>query len=153
MRFNVGDHCRYILNLMAVHGFPPFSFHYSKMEKATFHYSCGLSRDSIPPRAVIPPGAAAGGILIGLSGQRHAPRQLTDLFLRAADGNANIPQGTFGNAAHLLHKLVIGLAALGETREFHRRQILKAGLIELFPDLPDRLRRGLRYKKEETQDL
>ena len=37
------NHCRYILNLMAVHGFPPFGFHYSRMGKVTFHYSCGLS--------------------------------------------------------------------------------------------------------------
>lgn len=51
-------------------------------------------------------------------------------------------QGAFGNAAHLLDKLVIGLAPLGQIGEVHNGQILKIRLVQLFPYLFDDLLRS-----------
>ena len=65
-----------------------------------------------------------------LSQQRHTARELIDLFLRTADGNAKILQSAFGNAAHLLNKFVIGLVVLGQIGEVYHRQILKIRLAE-----------------------
>lgn len=73
--------------------------------------------------------------------QRHTPGQLIDLFLRTADRNVEILQGTFRNAAHLLNKFAIGLAALGQIGEVYHCQILKIRLVELLPYLPDNFRR------------
>ncbi len=77
-----------------------------------------------------------------LSQQRHTARELIDLFPGAADGNAKILQGAFGDAAHLLSELVIGLTALGQIGEIHDGHILKIRLVQLFPDLADVFRRS-----------
>ncbi len=61
--------------------------------------------------------------------QRHTACEFIDLFLGAADGNAQILQGAFGDAAHLLNELVIGFASLDQIREVHNGQILKIRLI------------------------
>ena len=76
-------------------------------------------------------------LLRKLSQQRHTACEFINLFLGAADGNAKILQGAFGNVAHLLGKLVIGLAALGQIGEVHNSQIMEIRLVQLFPDLFD----------------